>query len=858
MSEHANGVGSQLAVFGGGGGYKKSSSSLIANSAQHNKFSSPSFTSHQSMPKPSSLEDAADTRLRMMQKESILNRNSNYVAVRSDPHFLAGFAAANDGNGTKPGSREEIERPGEACEALERSAVHGRRRDEVYPSASRAYPGRRHRTVMPPPLGPPPTSKAAPTREEYNATIPSPERSLLKSCDPPVANNKSATAAASLTPQCCSLPERMHQQLKSLRGSALSISEIVHLASVSKPSYDVAMVAAAVTMGISNATSEEGTPPSAITNPQQMWGATQRTLIKASDLASKLKKFDATQAALWRLKLIKLAVTEVEGGPSFSSFGEVCKFNKNASRAVGKLFLWAYNVCVAAGVLDTEEDIQTGGMPNNNDSEDDSIIIGSGRRQLPDKSSGDRECFSSPAISSAPSKEASSALHSSRPTTSPLNSSSKSSKTLLTTPKFSAKLISNSPGVDSGGPHMVAPRPSTSPVQFINDIESIEKTVYGGNISPCTSNSSSSTFNKSKSCSSNFLDVRASSREESSPTSSSTTFSSKTSPTSSEGEEEDCDSGESFTFSLGNLDKLTISMSNLDKLLKKTPSFEEAAHNEIGASACRQTRKGQGWKCEGNKLDKKNPHLMLQQWMMFPMIPTTQDVKQETAAPAYPSGLVRSIGGGGARASTLVRCKSSGSNSSGGSGSISDSISEKRSNGSIGGSSTCSEYETDTDYESSEGEHVEVIQGHRPKYAPPIGPPPRRNKKEVPKVAEEGTQSICQAQSDLKDSPQMNVLDNQSWRSITSSVPPPSTPAPKKIRKLLQQQQQQQQQRRRKEEEEEEEEEEQQQQQQQLKKRSLRAQKTLQSTPPRSLLEAARSKIANPRNVHGKGVERYF
>jgi len=107
----------------------------------------------------------------------------------------------------------------------------------------------------------------------------------------------------------------MPQALKDLNNSSLTISELVHLASVSRPNFDIALIAAAITMGLGPGNKHQDVR--VIPDPQGIWGQTQRTLIRASDLISRIKFFDFEAAPEWRGQLVKLAVTEVEGGVNF-------------------------------------------------------------------------------------------------------------------------------------------------------------------------------------------------------------------------------------------------------------------------------------------------------------------------------------------------------------------------------------------------------------------------------------------------------------------------------------------------------------------------------------------------------------
>jgi hypothetical protein len=356
------------------------------------------------------------------------------------------------------------------------------------------------------------------------------------------------------------------------------------------------------------------------------------------------------------------------------------------------------------------------------------------------------------------------------------------------------------PGKSSTSP---VKRPVTSPVSFLSDIDSMERSLYG---SPGSESASSG------SRSSSVLGSRV--KKPSSIRSASSGVSSSDSD--SDSYDTSGDSGEGFTFNLANLEKLTISMSNLDKLIEKTPRGGDQAQ------ADEEDMDEHDFVQEEDGGFVGNPHLMLQQWMMFPVrggeeerdMPAKE--KDQKTAKEVAKGvdeLEEEIIVEEARVRSSSRGSGSSRESKGGESTFTRSFSgsSRSSAGSYHSSTDSSEFETDSDYVSSEEEveeeekvKEEVKQRRIPpaksptKFAPPHGPPPK--KKGIGSTFARG------------------------------SIPPPSTPSPKKLKK----------------------------QQLQMQQQYGEQQHKDEKPPPRSLLQAARSRIANPMTVHGGGVQKYI
>eukprot|EP00520_Triparma_pacifica_P006085 CAMPEP_0118638352 /NCGR_PEP_ID=MMETSP0785-20121206/3634_1 /TAXON_ID=91992 /ORGANISM="Bolidomonas pacifica, Strain CCMP 1866" /LENGTH=810 /DNA_ID=CAMNT_0006529587 /DNA_START=206 /DNA_END=2641 /DNA_ORIENTATION=- len=763
-----------------------------------------------------------EQRVRMMQKESVLNRNAQSITVRSDPMF-DGNEMVTVPSDSKPGSREEQVKDGGMDFIGNRRTGTNSASDFTYsyPKINRSKP-----KTMAPPAGPPPGLPPKKVARAFNAA---------KS-----TTNKTAEISTGGTR---SLPPSMPQVLKDLDNSSLMISELVHLASVSRPTFDVALIAAAITMGLGAGNKHQNVK--VIPDPQGIWSQTQRSLIRASDLISRIRCFDVEAAPEWRTNLIKLAVTEVEGGVNFESFESFKKFNPNASKAVGKLFIWAYNTCVAANLLDEQVGPSHSNANNNDDISDESGSFDKkdlksicAKKITYSKPSSPKE-NRTPSIKAPVARPMSSpndqalrldalrrrqvatsspvdleqAEMAARGNISPQNKSKSGSPSSWNSTSPSARNL-----VGAASP---VPRPSTSPVSFLSDLNSMERDIYGSDATGTASEVNS---------------------DSNSPSQSSANRSMKsTSPTGIFSSDSDSDGtpGEGFTFSLGNLEKLTISMNNLDKLMEKTPrnsamggfSARDAIEEESavfgGAGGGKNMHEEENEEREGG--GDSNVHLMLQQWMMFPVPPQASEEGEKKAAKVEAKEEMQEL-----EEEIIVEEKSSSSRGSrgsrGSSGSLSGSVQESlftsSSRSSSGSSihSSDSDYETDTDYDSSdddeevEGEvegEVQNVAGrkvlHRPepqkqkqrqnatqkpkpKYAPPPGPPPNRKEKK-------GTGNATMARG---------------------TIPPPSTPSPKKLKM-------------------------------QQKQRGRE-----QQPPPRSLLQAARSKIAHPNLVHGAGVKKYL
>ena len=395
------------------------------------------------------------------------------------------------------------------------------------------------------------------------------------------------------------------------------------------------------------------------------------------------------------------------------------------------------------------------------------------------------------------------------------------------------KKAMNPPALPLSGSDEQGRRRSTSPVSFTDDIEAMEKEVYGSGAKDDSDTEMLS--DRDSITSSPTLSIQT--RDEKSRSTSS--LRSAGNMSSSSDSDSDEGPGGGFTFSLGNLEKLTISMSNLDKLIVKTP--RNSARGGFSAREAEIEEEGEEELAEhfeegGGGIDV-NPHLMLQQWMMFPTGEVqdkqshtekksktrkekaegkgkeedTEEVEEEIIV----EETSRSSGGRSREHSTRGSPMEQGAWSESYASSKSDrGCSDGSDNsGSESIRSSDSEWETDTDYEPSDEDReqvkkmkakVEQVQVEKNHISPPPGPlASKRAGAEKVNIKAKGT-----------------------------TPPPPTTPSPKKLRKEHKVQRLQHQQ------------------------RELQQQEEG-NAAPRSLLKAARSKIANPKLVHGSGIKKF-
>jgi hypothetical protein len=127
--------------------------------------------------------------------------------------------------------------------------------------------------------------------------------------------------------------------LTSFSHATLTVSELVHLASVPTPVEAIAALACAVTMGL--APGDRNASVSSLPPVSTSWPTSQRSLIRSNDLLSRIKNFDADVAPEWRTRLIALAADAADVDQGYK---ELYAFNKNAAAAAAKLHSWARSV----------------------------------------------------------------------------------------------------------------------------------------------------------------------------------------------------------------------------------------------------------------------------------------------------------------------------------------------------------------------------------------------------------------------------------------------------------------------------------------------------------------------------------
>jgi len=549
----------------------------------------------------------------MMHKNSILNRGADLVTVRTDVtreqgRTLEGATEHGEqqhplgGHGEKPPSREELD--------PDLPASYYTRRGLQQPPPF-AYKYRAVNDSAPRIVRPPVEDKPAPSPSTPVGARPPMQR--------PRPSNVTKVSV-------WKLPVGASVGIARLNNTALTVSELVHLASISNPTYDVAVICAAITLGLAPGNRNEKL--SMIEDAKKVWGTTQRSLIRASDLLSRIRCFDIDCAPAWRKRLVSLAVQEVQEG--FPGFEEVVAKNGSAASGVGKLYLWAWLVSGRGGGPDDGEETyissatfvsHTPAMGNNNDSDSDTGS-GGGRK-------GD---------SSAPLTRHSVA----EPVTPPDSPGRGDEKrklhgTSVGRPSTSPGLTINtkmSPPTHPPPSHQPPAREDVNPMSPIADLDGLEEDLYGSEGGTSRSGTPSSHGSRRAFTPSppplDLSRVKAQLNVATTSLGSDRGVSPVSSSSDTDSNKERCartPKAAKVPHTPKKTKKMKIGLVGLDKLLAKTPRLDadvEGNLSETLSSARAADEKDDDGGGGEDGAVVVNPHLLLQQWMMFPIASPVQ------------------------------------------------------------------------------------------------------------------------------------------------------------------------------------------------------------------------------------------
>ncbi|GMH96979.1 hypothetical protein TrST_g3455 [Triparma strigata] len=253
-----------------------------------------------------------EMRARMASKGGLLNRGSEHVTIRTNtvPAKKSAQPGSLDDERQYPRDRFGNRLPDDL------PATYYKRRGLQEPPPF-AYKYQRE-DELPGKAEPPPQSKAS--------SSPPPQTVRQTPIRPPPSTQTSVSSST--------LPPSMPPSLAKLKNTNLSVSDLVHLASLSNPPASITQLCASITLGLA---------PGSKKQQATSWPTTQRSLIRASDLLSRIRCFNPEMAPAWRLECLNGFVLP-QGLLRFYSEWEGIG-NEAAKKGAGKLFLWCFNLC---------------------------------------------------------------------------------------------------------------------------------------------------------------------------------------------------------------------------------------------------------------------------------------------------------------------------------------------------------------------------------------------------------------------------------------------------------------------------------------------------------------------------------
>ena len=122
---------------------------------------------------------------------------------------------------------------------------------------------------------------------------------------------------------------------------SITVSDLVHLASLPSPEPAIVNLCTAVTLGLGPEKNM-----GVVKLPDNSWGSTQRSLIRSSDLLGRLRFYDASCAPAWRNGIIAMGVSgNATEGAVRRAYEEMGGGNRSAAAAgVAKIYWWAFEV----------------------------------------------------------------------------------------------------------------------------------------------------------------------------------------------------------------------------------------------------------------------------------------------------------------------------------------------------------------------------------------------------------------------------------------------------------------------------------------------------------------------------------
>ena len=201
-----------------------------------------------------------------------------YSSPNSENPAVTGRSTA-DGDNLSPQSVTE-----EKDKEKKRRRRKKKKEDDGNGNGSGSSPSEKKKTAMTPPSSAPPTSSSSKKKKSKSHTPPS---------EPPPPSNGASLSSPPKRLRVPSPPpgEPGKLDISDLQPSTLSVSELVHLAALPRPSHPHCLLCAAIVSALSPNSNQQQAETD-VQNPEACWHRTQRGLIRASDLLKRIRTFD--------------------------------------------------------------------------------------------------------------------------------------------------------------------------------------------------------------------------------------------------------------------------------------------------------------------------------------------------------------------------------------------------------------------------------------------------------------------------------------------------------------------------------------------------------------------------------------